>query len=162
MRSNFPIFTRNASDLNFAYVLTATVSIAWTPSRFSARSHAPFRKRRLTSFAVNAVQWRHHANFTMLRFRNLIFQTAASSTYRKLFQSTLFQATCLECAKCSVLHLQQSRWILLWTHVWRWPFHHNMDSGRHETCPLRVLSVLNTSWMTSLWSGHLILQRWYV
>ena len=45
-------------------------------------------------------------------------------------------------------------WILLWTHVWRWHFRYNMDSGRHEMCPLWFLSVLNASWMTSLWSEY--------
>ena len=39
--------------------------LAWTPRRFSARSHGPSRKRRLNSLAANAVQWRHHANFTL-------------------------------------------------------------------------------------------------
>ena len=60
----------------------------------------------------------------------------------------------LACVKCSVLHLEQSQWILLWTHVWRWHFRYNMDLGWHEMCPLRFLSVLNASWMTSLWSEY--------
>ena len=66
---------------------TTISQIPWTPSRFSARSHGPSRKRRLNSFAVNAIQWRHHANFTLtdMRFRNRIFQTEVNSTRRNRF-----------------------------------------------------------------------------
>ena len=69
----------------------------------------------------------------------------------------------LPAVKCSVLHLQQSRWVLLCTHVCRWHFRFNTDSGRHEMYPLRFLSVLssarNASWMISLWSEAKIKQR---
>ena len=107
--------------------------LAWAPSRFSARSHGPSRKRRLNSFAINAVQWR------------LTFQTAVRSTRRnRSFNPPCFRL--LACVKCSVLHLQQSRWVLLCTHVCRWHFNRfNTDSGQHEMCPLRFLSVLSSA-----------------
>ena len=88
----------------------------------------------------------------MLRFRNLIFQTAVGSTHRnRSFNPPYFRL--LACVKCNVLHSQQFRWVLLCT----WNFCYNMDLGRYETWPLRFLSVLsstkNASWMISLWSN---------
>ena len=80
----------------------------------------------------------------MLRFRILIFQTAVSSTCRNRF----FNPPCfrlLACVKGSVLHFQQSRLVLLCTHVCRWHFFFSTDSGRHEMGPLRFLSVLSSA-----------------
>ena len=91
----------------------------------------------------------------MSRFCNRIFQTEVSST-RHNRSFNLPYSRLLACVKCSVLHLQQSRWVLLCTHVCRLHFSFNTDYGWHEMCPLRFLSVLssakNTSSMIGLWS----------
>ena len=54
----WPIVRRLARPFALDFV-SSQESLAWTPRRFSARSHGHSRKRRLNSLAANAVQWRH-------------------------------------------------------------------------------------------------------
>ena len=88
----------------------------------------------------------------MLRFRNLIFQTAVSCTRRnRSFNPPYFRL--LACVKCSMLHLQQYRWVLLWDG--NLSLQHGFWPTRNVPASIRLSalsSAKNASWMISLWS----------
>ena len=114
------------------------------PATFRFVPMVPPKKRCLNSFAVNAIQWRHHANFSLM---NVVISQSNFSNRSQPYSSNcpfnLPYPRLLACVKCSVLHLQQFRQVLLCTtHICWWHFRFNMDYGWHEMCPLQFLSVL--------------------
>ena len=74
------------------------------------------QERHLNSFTNNAVQWHHHSNFILMDVTILqSFFSNSFTCYNCSFN--LPSVRLLPCVKCCVCHLQQSRWVLLCTHL---------------------------------------------
>ena len=101
--------------------------------------------------AVNAVQWCHYANFTLTDIaisQSYFLNSSHLHLSQSLFQSTLFQATCLcemQCASFTAISMSPLVYTRLQT---TFSLQHAFGPTRNVYCH----SQKNAPWMISLWS----------